>query len=285
MSNDFDSTFIFDQRNEFSNFYNQYTNKDNNNSLENKASENKIKNNFNNKTLIEVSKEYEEYDESEQKKKVDRIIDIDENLSENLFSSAINFGIFKEFPSINYNLNTSNNNNNFNKNGLNAIEENEFEENFNNENYKNTQANYNLGTPIKSEEKEIINEQALFYRNSLLNNQMNLTQTQKLRNSISKNSFDESSKNNYFFALNSLHKNLSKDDFIQRELNNLNEKFINFAHKKSLKGLKFDKEIHVDFYQLMVNFLSKDLKNKDDMTNFSYNELIRRKVLNENVIY
>ena len=298
-SNNLESTFNFDLKNEFStnnlsNLYNQGTNlnynyNNKNNFTANRDSENKYNRNSYNKTLTEDSKEYKDYEESAQKQKSDRIIDIDDNLSENLFSSAINFGVFKEFPSINYNKNTSNINNN-QKNNLNSIEENEFEEHCNNydnynENYDNSQEKDNLTIQDKTEEKIKLSEQSLNNRNSLMNNQMNFTQTQNARNSISKTSFNESSKNNYFFALNSLEKKLSKDDLIQQELNALNEKFLNVGNKKKIKGLKFDKDIHIDFYELMKSFLSKDLKNDVDIGDFSYNEMMRKKVINENVIY
>lgn len=305
-SNNLESTFNFDNKNEFSthnfsNLFNQGTNLNqntNNNFAANRDSENKHKRNSYNKTLTEDSKEYENFEESEQKQKANRIIDIDDNLSENLFSSAINFGVFKEFPSINYNKNSSNNNNFNNKYNLNAIEENEYEENFNNfnnnENQENTQENNfnnnynhdNSSTPNKKEEKEkLINERELNNRISLLNNQMNLTQTQNQRNSIDKTSFNESSKNNNFFALNSLEKKLRKDDFIQQEINALNEKYLYVGNKKKkLKGLKFDKDIHIDFYELMKSFLSKDLKCDVEMSDLSFHELMKRKVLHENVI-
>lgn len=290
ISYNLESTFNFDQKNEFSsnnfsNSYNQATNLNHNNNSNrsaNKNSDNKFKRNSFIETLIEDSKEYEDDEESQHKQKEDRTIDIDDNLTENLFSSAINFGVFKEFPAINYNKNIYNNKN---KSDLIAIEENDIEENFNlKENNEDTKDKNVSTTPIGTDEKENLNEEASNNnRNSFSNNQIAFTQTQNARNSLSKSAFNENSKNNFLFALYSLEKKLSKDDFIQQELNALNEKYQNEDKKKKVKGLKFDREIHIDFYELMKIFLSKDLKNNVNMENFSYHELMRRKVLNENV--
>lgn len=283
-SNYIDSTFNFDQRNEFSNnnmsnIQNLQSYQNQNDFEKNKDSENRNKKILNNKTLKEESKEYDENDYSENKQKIDRFVDIEENLTDNLFSSAINFGLFKEFPSINYNLNTDHKN----KNNLNSIEENELEENYNNDHYENTQHRDNTSILFKSKEKEKMTEQKFSKTNSFLDDENFFTQTNNIKNSISKNSLNENSKINYFFALNSLEKKLSTDEFIQQELYALNDKLNNNSNKRRIKGLKYDKEIHINFYEMMINFLSKDLKDNVSIKNFSYQELMRRKVLSENV--
>lgn len=246
--------------------------------MENKLSDKKIKTNSFDKILEENSKGYTESKNSQEENDKSLI-----ELDENLFSNAINFSHFNnEFLSINLNkFNNENNRNNF----LNPIEENDFEENNIIENYENHDIKTNDKKIFK--ESQLNNPSIFINTNSKIENHLNYDQIQNINISLTKKEKSvekENNKNIYdFLSLNNLNLKLSKDNFIQKELSLLNENFLKNDNKKNKKGLKYDKDIYIDFVQIFSNFLTQDLKTNLNVDEFSYKELMKKRIFNENV--
>jgi len=292
LPNNIDSTFNFDYKfdsihnNSYMNNQN-YNNKNNTHIIkESENTDNKLKKSYD-KTLTEHSYEYENSLPSRHKKKIDCTIEINENLTENLFLSAINFENFKEFPSFYYNKISNGNNdyiNNENPNYLNLNpigEEHEFEENIINENLDRSDIKNNL--EVFNQDTIIIKKNDNIRENTNVN-QINVSKSQNLITSLGKNSYDGVPNiNNDFFALQNLNQKLSNDNSIQVELNILNQNNMKKENKKKVKGLKEDNEISLNFYQLMINYLNTDLKISGEIQNVSIQNLMKKKIINESV--
>ncbi len=274
-----ESSFNFDFKNEIFNntFANNQTFRNINYSNNIIPSEKKLLKKSANKSLIEESREYEE-SENSQEENFKPFIELDENM----FSNAINFSHFNnEFLTINFNKHSSNNNNNI----LNQIEENYFEENYNKENHENLDnlsIKSNKDKQYKEAEKNINDENLglktkIFPKNE--NSQLNNNSSTSV--ALNKNNTQD------YLSLNNL-KNLSikldKDDYVQKELNLLNENYIRNENRKNKKGLKYDRELYLNLNKKYTDFLSEDQSNQiiiDDER--SQSNLINEKIHNEEV--
>ena len=72
-------------------------------------------------------------------------------------------------------------------------------------------------------------------------------------------------------------------NYLSNEFNNLEEVILKIEIKKKKKGLKKDKEIYLDFQEIMNSRLIEDLKSKIDINKYTHLQLMMKKFINENV--